>query len=250
VFNYNEKRLSVFFLRHKNSKFYRSQKARQISDKYEVKEIIEKTLGSGFCIPTQYVFYCIEDVLREKGYPNCVLKPTHMSGEIIFCKGQLSAVDELQLRRWFLSDYYYYGREYNYHNLKKAVIVEPLLVDNQQVLRDYKIFCRNGKAFVVQVDYDRFVKHKRSFYDRTWNRLEINSLYPNDTTEPKPSQLNRMIEIAEVLSTGFPFLRVDLYLYNNQVLVGELTNLPENLGLRLSAKSDYYLYALSEAQIQ
>lgn len=41
-----------------------------------------------------------------------------------------------------------------------------------------------------------------------------------------PSQLDKMIEYAEKLSVGLPFLRTDFYEVNGKVYFGELTFYP------------------------
>ena len=40
---------------------------------------------------------------------------------------------------------------------------------------------------------------------------------------PKPKNFERMVEIAETLSSGFPECRVDLYNINGKIYFGELT---------------------------
>lgn len=39
----------------------------------------------------------------------------------------------------------------------------------------------------------------------------------------KPNNLNEMLEIATILSKGFPQVRVDLYNVDNQIYFGEMT---------------------------
>ncbi len=42
----------------------------------------------------------------------------------------------------------------------------------------------------------------------------------------RPAQLDEMLDIARRLSAGFPYCRVDCYLVDNRVYVGELTFYP------------------------
>ena len=78
-------------------------------------------------------------------------------------------------------------------------------------LKDYKIFCFNGKPVYVEVDYNRSVKHMLNAYDLDWNFLEFCDSSPNnrDADIPKPQRLDEMLEIAKVLSKDMTFLRVD-----------------------------------------
>ena len=43
---------------------------------------------------------------------------------------------------------------------------------------------------------------------------------------PRPQNLNKMLDVASRLSTGFPILRVDLYEVDGKVYFGELTFFP------------------------
>ena len=44
-----------------------------------------------------------------------------------------------------------------------------------------------------------------------------------DIRIPKPECLEKMLEIAKELSKGQPQMRVDMYIVNNQPVIGELT---------------------------
>ena len=51
--------------------------------------------------------------------------------------------------------------------------------------------------------------------------------YPNSNQDiPKPRKYELMIELAEKLSEGIPFVRVDFYEINGKVYFGELTFFP------------------------
>ena len=77
------------------------------------------------------------------------------------------------------------------------------------------------------VDVDRYIDHKRNFYDSEWNYLDITSDCSNfGDTLPKPEGFEEMVKTAEILSKDFPFVRVDLYLVKNKIYFGELTFYP------------------------
>ena len=92
-------------------------------------------------------------------------------------------------------------------------------------LKDYKIFCFDGKPKFIQVDFDRFSDHKRNIYDLEWNLINLSIKYPNDPAKviSKPSNIDSMIDIAKQLSEGFPEIRVDLYSVCGRTFFGELT---------------------------
>jgi len=54
-------------------------------------------------------------------------------------------------------------------------------------------------------------------------------LFPNYEGEvEKPEDLEKAIEVAEVLASDLNFVRVDLYLLEDHIYFGELTNYPGN----------------------
>lgn len=96
-------------------------------------------------------------------------------------------------------------------------------------LKDYKFFSFNGKVRFFKVDFGRFVEHHANYYDIDGNLLPFGEkgLEPDPNhVEIMPVNLNNMITIAEKLSGGFKFLRVDLYNVKGKIYFGELTFYP------------------------
>ena len=65
---------------------------------------------------------------------------------------------------------------------------------------------------------------KVSVFDRNFNKLPV--LREGDAEFPdvkKPAHFDDMVMIAELLSTDFPHVRVDLYNINGIIYFGELT---------------------------
>lgn len=110
--------------------------------------------------------------------------------------------------------------------IEPKVLVEELLDDDD--LKDFKIYCFNGKAKFIQVDFDRHTNHTRNFYDLNWNALNFSTAgYPvSSRALDKPENLTAMIELAECISAEFPFLRADLYNVDNTVFIGEMSFFP------------------------
>lgn len=51
---------------------------------------------------------------------------------------------------------------------------------------------------------------------------------PENFTIPKPSNMEKMFEIAEKLSKGLPFARIDLYSVSGRTYFGEITFFPDS----------------------
>lgn len=65
-------------------------------------------------------------------------------------------------------------------------------------------------------------------YDADYNRLPYNRAdeRPLEREVPKPTNYDRMIEIARILSKDFPHVRIDLYNIKGQIIFGETTFYP------------------------
>lgn len=89
--------------------------------------------------------------------------------------------------------------------------------------------CFNGKVQCLFVCTERNSRSglKVTFFDKNWNLLPFTRHYPKSEKKIQPPKnLNRMIEIAERLSAGIPFVRIDLYSVDNHIYFGEYTFFP------------------------
>lgn len=198
-----------------------------VTDKEYVKYYVAGVVGKAYTLETFDVLRSDDDISRfSVRHVPCVIKPTHMSGPVIVCTERDATFDRGVLREWLRSDYYRKSREVNYKFLKPKIIVEEFFSDDRRTVpQDYKIFCFCGEPKLIEVDSDRFVDHTRNFYDPSWNRVELTVKYPaGRTPDPRPAQLEKMLEVARRLSRPFQSIRVDMYANDFMVKVGELTN--------------------------
>jgi len=193
------------------------------SDKELVKDYVTAKIGARYNIPTLAVLKSMDEV-RAYAFPDrCVIKPTHLSGRVILRRAG-EPVDLAVIEDWFERNYYHSSREANYRYLEPKVIVEPFVFDNDNP-NDYKFFCFNGRAGLVQVDADRKTRHTRCFYDRAWKKLPFSMTYPMLEGEvPRPDNLDDMLHLAGALSAGIGFVRVDFYSDGSHAYVGEITH--------------------------
>jgi hypothetical protein len=198
-----------------------------VSDKEFVKTYVREKVGDAYNVPTLDVVHSLEEALSYVFPEHCVIKPTHMSGPVMFRKHG-SEVDYTLFEKWFAANYYRWGREANYKHLKPKLIIEPYIFGQSEV-EDYKFFCVNGKPCVIQVDGTRHTRHTLNFYSTSWEDLPFGvAAFPKASPVKRPDNLEEMLEIAAKLSKDFNLVRVDLYSDNKSVLVGELTNCPGN----------------------
>lgn len=202
-------------------------------DKYEAKECVKEILGEEYIIPTLGVWERFEDIDFNNLPNQFVLKCTHDSGGLVICKDK-SKLDISKVRRKInrslKKNFFYEHREYPYKDVKPRIIAEKYMIDDSSTdLKDYKFFCFNGKVQCLKVDFDRFTKHGANYYDKEWNLLPFYEICcPSNPLKiiGKPKYLNKMVEVAEKISKGIPFVRVDLYDVNNKIYFGEITFFP------------------------
>ena len=203
-------------------------------DKYEAKEYIASIVGKEFIIPTISIWKKADDI-DPKELPNqFVLKCTHDSGSIVICKDKNTfnwEAAKRKLQKHMKKSMYWFGREWPYKNVQPRIIAEPFLEDSVTgELIDYKIHCFNGKAKLILVCSGRFKGGglTEDFFDTEWNHLNVRRPGHNNSIEiiDRPAKLSKMISIAEQLSKNNIFLRVDFYVVNQKLYIGELTFYP------------------------
>ena len=207
-------------------------------DKYMVKKYIIEKIGSEYVIPLLGVWDRPEDIDFDKLPDQFVLKCNHTSGiGLIICKSKSKLNKEkvvAELRRGIKDDYYSKGREWPYKNVERKIIAEEYKEDESGFeLKDYKLYCFHGEPKFCQVDFGKGngmtrQDFTRNIFDMDWKCLDIEYNHPNNPqiVIPKPSQFEKMKELARILSKDEPFLRIDFYNTGDQILFSEITFYP------------------------
>lgn len=202
-------------------------------DKYAVRDYVRKEIGDKYLVPLLGVWDSINDI-DVSTFPNqFVIKTTHDSGGCVVCrqKSDWNISTQKKIAKSMRRNYYWYGREWPYKNVPHRIIAEQFLSDGGNGLTDYKIMCFNGSVKCILVCTDRLSGHglKKTFYSPEWKRLPFKRPGPDSPIEiPPPIHLSEMIRIAEHLSGGIPFIRVDLYEAGDAIYFGELTLYPSS----------------------
>lgn len=111
--------------------------------------------------------------------------------------------------------------------IDKGIVLYLHEEKNKLSLTDYKFYCFNGEAKYLYVSegLERHSTAKISFLTLDWNFAPFGSsgYAPFKEVPQKPSLVKSMLEIANKLSKGHTFLRVDMYEINGQIYFSELT---------------------------
>lgn len=187
-------------------------------------EILVPTLGGPFDDVNQIDFSTLPDKF--------VIKATHGCKMNLICEDKSSFnEDEARktIKKWIKTKYGAYSCEWHYENIKPRFYVEKYLCNN---IVDYKITCFNGQPKFILVCSDRDADgHPHiNCYDLNWKPIDniVDGSQVDPKLFPKPSNFDRMLEIAKVLSKDFYLVRVDLYDIDGKIYFGELTFTPAN----------------------
>lgn len=199
-------------------------------DKFASKKFVADRIGEEYIVPCLggpwYSFDEIDfDTLPEK----FVLKTNHDSGGVVLCRDKKAFDREKAkafLEKHLKREYYWLCREWPYKDVKPCIFAEEYMKDaGNDFLPVYKIMCFNGEPKIIQtIQNDKQPNETIDYFDTEWNVLPFRQNFPNSANPlPKPENLDKMLELAKVLTNGKNFIRVDFYVINGEIYFSEYT---------------------------
>ena len=152
-------------------------------DKYEAREYIKDKAGEKYLIPLIGIYDKFDEIDFDKLPNQFVMKCTHDSGGLVICKDK----KQLDLKKARKKINKYLKRKYFY------------------VHREWPY--KNVKPRII---IEKYMENKNKEDLKEYNFFCFNGV-------------PEMIDIAKSLSKNIPCLRVDLYLCNDKIYIGELT---------------------------
>ena len=126
--------------------------------------------------------------------------------------------------KWMNFNFAFVGLELEYKNISRKIIAEEYIENYNNDVFDYKLWCYNGECDYIMVLSERKKKLKMSFYDKNWELKPYHYLERHKKPFKKPENLKKLLNLGEILSKGFKFVRVDFYILNNGTIkFGEMT---------------------------
>lgn len=203
-----------------------------LSDKEAVRDwVIEKLGTDKYCVRRYGTWNSFDEIDFDKLPDSFILKTNHGFATNVIVKDK-HAMDmdacRKQFDKWMKKSFLGRTMEYQYIGIKPKIICEELLFTDKDDLPDYKFFCFDGKVYCsyLMEDYSLDPKNgKLGFLDRDFKLMPYHrkEYKPLESQPPKPENYEKMVEIAETLSEGFPHVRVDLYNINGNIYFGEMT---------------------------
>lgn len=199
----------------------------KLVDKFEVRAFVKDRIGEEYLFPLLGVWERFEEIDFDRLPDRFVLKCTHDFGSVVICNGKTTfSVSEAKkiINSELKSNFFYRGREWAYKNVKPRIIAEKNMQLGDTRLTDYKFFCFGGKVKFMFIATGRGTDLRFDFFDKDFTHLPVTNGVPNADSHPtKPRCFDKMILIAETLSSGINNVRVDLYEIDGKVYFSEMT---------------------------
>jgi hypothetical protein len=128
--------------------------------------------------------------------------------------------------RWFTQPHQPRLSLWWYERITRQVFVEEHLGVDMRDAPDWKFFVCNGRVEVFQVDIDRSANHIQTLYDRDGQFLDLELFFDSGAPVDMPPQIDTMIEVAEAIGQSFDFIRVDFFLRDGRIYLGEIAMVP------------------------
>ena len=198
------------------------------SDKYLACKYVKIKLGLNLCPHRIEVYNSIEEIDFKKliKIGNVILKITNGNSDSIYIYNN-TKYDIEQLRKRVEKSFYrnfplidkVFSHQYN----KKRIILEKMFVPLSD-LYEFKFVILNNEIKIIYIKVFMPKTFRLYYYDSSYKPLKLGkrktfniSFFPKDILE----KLNKY---ALKLSEDFPnFIRVDLYVFHNEIYLSELT---------------------------
>lgn len=214
-----------------------------VSDKLAVRRLISETAGNRYLVPLLGTWKRAAEIQwRDLPLP-AVLKPTHMSGAISFLH-EHDPVDRAALGReadrWLSVDYFFHAAEWSYQGCPRRLIAEPLLVSSDGgALVEASVFTFHGHAVMIKALVGRKGTDERCclWQDGDGATPELHDITPLACDRLEPGAFRRMqsqvdavraelLAVSSRIGERLPMIRVDFYLTDRGLRIGELTPYP------------------------
>lgn len=211
----------------------------QCADKVKVRDyVVEK--GLEHILSEAHIIgerVSVDQVLEQLDVmEDMFLKANHNSGPVLrLRKGMpISYVEECcsSINEQLSSKYGYGNGELWYNDIQPLAFCEKTIkTESGEAPPDFKfhVFNRSqGKKIILQVDYDRFSDHNRTFYDERLNVIDVSLEYKNYFRPiSTPENYEQMLRYVHLLAEDFNYVRVDLYNVTGKIYFGEMTFAPD-----------------------
>lgn len=209
--------------------FDRDPRLKILCDKIAAKDFIAARVGPAHNVPLLGVWDKPEDIDWNRLPARFVLKPNHACKQVALVRdaaGRDPARLVAAAREWLATDYFDRTCEWGYRDLPRRLLAEPLLRPAAgSTALEAQLFTFGGRTALIRLMTGErgTASLAECWFDARGRRLAVTK-----KGKPVPATLDddcrqRLVELAGRLSAGFRHLRVDFYLTDDGIRVGELT---------------------------
>lgn len=202
------------------------------SDKIKIREFIEYRIGKDHLVKLYQTCKSFNAIDFENLPDSFVIKTNHDAGTVILVRDK-KAIDltsvkyriEASLQRTYGKD----KGEWGYGLINPQILVEEFIEPGRTMPPpDYKFHCVDGVVKYLHYIYDRGGDTHELFFTRDGSPCEFSVYFPKGDIKryERPAAWNKLIELAEKLSSGFRYVRVDFFVSGQNNYAGEMTFWP------------------------
>lgn len=201
-----------------------------LADKYAVREFVRERVGAHYLVPLYGVYDRLTPEVFQDLPDRFIIKATHGCKwhQIVRDKSQLDiAATVRRFNRYTRKRYGRTSGQYHYSLIPPRIVIEELLDDGGDSPPNYEFFCYHHDA---GFDYTLTVAMPcgtRSVpFEKDWTPTSVACTAAEVERVKNPPNFAAMVEVAEKLSRGFDYLRIDLYNVAGRIYFGEVTCTP------------------------
>lgn len=220
-----------------------------LSDRLKAKDYVLKLIPSLKVAKVYQTAKCFDAIDFNSAPETFVIKTNHAwkSHILVEDKNKMTSEDYNSYRKFYKKvlgiNYAYWGTpELQYKNIERKIYLEEYLKSNEEysVIREYEVYCFNNKPEFINysVSYSGFPESERFLgsekqnfletqcFDINWNKAKFKTRFDNNLSAPTSINKDIILNYAEILSSGFDFVRIDFFEVDNQLYFGEFTFSP------------------------
>lgn len=216
----------------------------RLADKLAARSYIAERVGERYLVP---LYHSCEKVTAATFdlLPNTfVMKSNHSAGQVqvVLDKRQEDPVALAEMANaWLKGGVTERKREKHYRAIPPKILFEKALLEDGNPPDDYKFNVFNpgaGRTPFVFIQYmrGRFVHLTQDLFLADWTPapFQLHNQKRHGSPSPRPPLLDEMLKLATQLAEPLGYLRVDFYLHEGRIYIGELT---------LTPGAGYYVFA-------
>ena len=204
----------------------------RLGDKIAVRDYIREKTGDKYLPRLLQVCQRFEEVDFDALPNRFVIKANNDSGNVVLVtdKNKLDRDAARERMEFSLGRVYgWSGGEWHYAFMPPKLMVEDFLETGSDLPpSDYRFHCVNGRVRWVQNDIPFEPKMKEVIVDPQGSPMKVHfsshKIYSDEFT--KPAQWKEMTQLAETLSAGWKYVRIDMFLCGDRIYAGEITFTP------------------------